>query len=434
MSYSPTETLFDFHVAPAAPEQVRAWQGRVEYLLDESTAGAASFQAVDEEISGEHRNGSPRAETTERRERAGLSTAPDFLLGPTQPRGTELPGGGVDLLRSEIAGLLDVTPDQVRLFPEAELPSIAARGGLDQPAQAPLYTPPIREVARSQFIDSGEQSRLLYPSPAEPKKPEPTGSLLSRPAPALGRIPPATPPPVSLTAGQVRYLDEEISQLHEEVKRVLATRRDVTGHALSLLREAREILLAEPHRLGRAEHNLGQVRSMLERAREGRRQSSQRGFRVLLYLAFCLAVTVFGGVALFLYGAELSRIVRLLVGNQSRVLAHLHPFLWVTITGSLGAVSGAILGFLAHIRSGQDFDRQHVVRFAVQPVMGLILGVLLYLLFSLLFSAMQLDLTARPVTRALPVVLALPVGLWQEWIYASLYRMSGFLTLRPRRR
>ncbi|MBX3049848.1 MAG: hypothetical protein KF753_00165 [Caldilineaceae bacterium] len=422
MTYSPTDTIFDFRVADIAPERVQAWQERAEFLLDEAAAGAAAFQAVDDELRQDER----------------LSETP-LSLPPASPT-TNTPTQAMDFgrLQSEISGLLDVEPEQVRVFPEAELPGISHRSGL--PAGSNAYAPSLPQTTgqiseqppASRFVDSGAQSRYLHTPSDNP--PAQITSLLDRPAPVLGKVPAPAAPPISLTAGQIRFLDEEISALHGEVKRALATRRDVTGHALSLLREAREILLAEPHRLGRAEYNISQVRSMLERADESRRRSSRRGFRVLLYLALWLAGTVVAGASLFLYSADIHRVSIAILGNGSRVAAHLQPFLWAMVTGSAGAVVGAILGFLSHIRSGQDFDRQHVVRFAIQPIMGVVLGILLYTLFSALFAGMQIDITARSITRGLPIVLALPVGLWQEWIYASIYRLMGFFTLRPRRR
>ena len=448
MTYSPTDTIFDFRVAEIAPERVQAWQARAEFLLDEASAGAASHQAADEEVLREGWNREAGLGTLPTRTAAvngrgqtkrpvdaamgvnGLGDAGDAVNGAVHPQPTQSDFGQ---LRSEISGLLDVAPEQIRVFPEAELPAITHRAAPIAPAPLPSYPQPAQpEEPRTAFVNSSQQSRYLH-TPSD-KPPPQTESLLNRPAPVLGKVPAPATPPVSLTAGQIRFLDEEINELHGEVKRALATRRDVTGHALSLLREAREILLVEPHRLGRAEYNILQVRAMLERADEGRRQSSRRGFRVLLYLSLWLAGTVAAGVALFLYASELSRGTDVFFGSESRVGAHLLPFLWVIVTGSAGAVVAAILGFLAHIRSGQDFDRQHLVRFAIQPVMGVVLGVILYTFFSALFAAMQIDMTARSITQALPIILALPAGLWQEWIYASLYRMSGFFTLRPRRR
>jgi len=438
LPYSPTETIFDFHLAETAPEQIHAWQERAEYLLDEAVAGAASFQAVEEEPLRIQWGGSTRANLLPAgNDSKGKSVGPasfdsanDAGAETDEPPALDKTPVDFGLLRTEISGLLDVEPEQIRLFPEAELPAINYRGALS--SAPPALPQPAQSVPRSSFVDSSQPSRFLRTPSDSPT--EPSASLLTRPAPVLGKIPAPANPSVSLTAGQVRFLDEEIAHLYSEVNRVLAARREITGHALSLLREAREILFAEPHRLGRAEHNLNQVRSILERAHDSRRQSSRRGFQVLLYLALWLAGTVAAGIALFLYGADLTRLAVALLGSQSRVVAHLHPFLWAMITGSTGAVVGAILGFLAHIRSEQDFDRQHVVRFSIQPVMGVLLGTLLYLLFSFVFASMQIDLTARSITRALPVILALPAGLWQEWIYASLYGMMGFFTLRPRRR
>jgi len=439
LSDSPTETIFDFHVAAIAPEHTHALQERAEYLLDEAAAGVASFQAVDEERLREQwaeprrtdrivsTNGDLAASASA--DSASSQYGEDHAAGPGAGARS---ASSFEPLLSEISGLLDVAPEQIRVFPEAELPAISHRDELPPTAPAPLFPQFVQEPPHSNFVDTNQPSQFLRQS-AEPA-PEAATSFLSRPAPALGKMPPPATHPISLTAGQLRFLDDEIARLYEEVNRVLATRREITGHALSLLREAREIIYTEPHRLARAEYDLNQVRTILERAQQSRRESTRRGLKVLLYLALWLAGTAAAGIALYLYGADLSRIVAILLGSQSRMIAHLDSFLWVMVTGSAGAVVGTILAFLTHIRSDNDFDRQHVVRFAVQPVMGIVLGILLYLLFSFLFAFMRIDLTARAVTRALPVVLALPAGLWQEWIYASLYRILSFFTFRPRRR
>lgn len=436
MSYSPTDTIFDFRVSDIPAEQVQEWQARAEFLLDEAEAGAASFQATDAETFtdewgsetplGMQPTRSQESAATRARPRDGADRS-IASTGRAAPRGDQY-----ERILTEISGLLDVEPDQVRVFPEDELPTIRRRGpAVAVPAQPPAPSPGA-ERNQTTFVDDSAPSRYLHtPSTTPPKAVE---SLLTRPAPALGRAPAPATPPVSLTAEQVHFLDEEIRELHDEVRRVLATRRDVTGHALALLREAREILLTEPHRLGRVEYNLSQVRAILGRADEGRRESSRRGMRVLFYLSLWLAGTVAAGVALYLYSAVVSDVTALLLSSGSGLARHLQPLLWTMLTGSTGAVVGAILGFLAHIRSKQDFDRQHVVRFAIQPLMGVILGLLLYLFFFSLFAAMGIDLAARSITSGLPIILALPAGLWQEWIYASLYRMMGFFTLRPRRR
>lgn len=439
MSDSPTETIFDFHVAAIAPERTHALQERAEYLLDEAVAGVASFQAVDDERLREQ-----WAEPNRTNRIVGING--DYVTGASAGSESGLPGGvqadgsapterranSVEPLRSEISGLLDVAPEEIRVFSDAELPTISYRNEPPATAPLPLFPQQAPDPSHSNFVDANQPSHFLRS--ADDPAPETARSFLTRPAPALGKAPPPATLPIALTAGQIRFLDEEIARLYEEVNRVLATRREITGHALSLLREAREIIYTEPHRLGRAEYDLNQVRTILERAQQSRRESTRRGFRVLLYLALWLAGTAAAGIALYLYGADLSRIASLLLGDQSRMMAHLDSFLWVMVTGSAGAVVGTILAFLTHIRSDNDFDRQHVVRFAVQPMMGIVLGILLYMLFSLLFAFMRIDLTARAVTRALPVVLALPAGLWQEWIYASLYRILSFFTFRPRRR
>ena len=65
------------------------------------------------------------------------------------------------------------------------------------------------------------------------------------------------------TPTDAQLIEEEIISLYEAIDRVRETRRENTGHALSLLREAREIISAEPQRIERAHYNIEQAKQII---------------------------------------------------------------------------------------------------------------------------------------------------------------------------
>ncbi len=244
----------------------------------------------------------------------------------------------------------------------------------------------------------------------------------------------AVRPVVSVSEQKVRELEVEIDEIYAHVNRLQAKRREVTGHALSLLREARVILQTQPERYGRAEYNVRQVRMILERAREGRRRSLRYGVLLFAYLALWLTVCAGAMTSLYLYGVEIQIILTEVLGSGSRLAAHSMPLLWTLFAGGAGGALGAAASLVVQMRQGQEFDRQYALRYTIQPVMGVVLALATYFLCNLIFNAVAVDLTAEVVTSAIPAVLAFAAGLWQEMVYTLLYRLTGIFRLSSSRR
>ncbi|RME54222.1 MAG: hypothetical protein D6790_16955 [Caldilineae bacterium] len=422
MSRTGTETVFDFALPEVKADEAAARRREADALLDALAAGAAVHGA---EPTGPtfHGNGAPPEQPGPTASAPEDEDAADAGTSQGAPESDQ--AVALDRLSAEIEGLIAPRPATPPVLPDETLPPI--RTG------APQVEPP-----------ASHPEPASLPAP-EPETPRPSAwpvveaptdpAAVHPPAPVPSRPQMEAPRPSGVAVhDQVYAMEEEIGQLYAEVNRLLSAQREITGHALALLREAHEILRTDPSRLMRARYNLRQVRTILERAKESRRQSARYAFKVVLYLALWLSGVAAGAVILLLYRRETASVLAVLLGTTSPSLKHAQPFLWTLLAGAGGGVLSGVADLTTHLRARQDFDRQAALRFYIQPVMGLVLGALLYPGLVFLSLLLGQDLAAGEMTRLLPVFAALCAGLWQQWVYATLYRVLSFLTLRPRRR
>lgn len=399
------DTIFDFHLPNVSNQAVSDLHRRAEYLLDEMEMGAA--------------------------DRAALESDPDV----SRPRSTHngdsearwQPPSTSSYVEQEAASTAHAksVENRSRVLPETVLPSIRNR---PQPAVAP------RQTAFENRPLGALRPEITQPETSQPAAAMPQNSILDtpvsrRPEPISTRID-ATP--ISISAVEAQKLSEEIEHLYAQVNRLQEARRDLTGHALSLLREARTILNSQPERMGRADYNVRQVRSLLERARESRRRSIRTGVLLLFYLAFWLMICAASVTSLILYG-DILRLIWVDGVQRGTLSPHTLPLLLTILAGASGGVIGATISLISQLRQGQEFDRQYGLRYTIQPVMGVVLSIAIYVLSNFLFGVAGIKMTDSVVTAAFPAIVALPAGLWQEMVYAMLYRFTGFFRLSRRR-
>ena len=86
------------------------------------------------------------------------------------------------------------------------------------------------------------------------------------------------------------------------------------------------------------------------------------------------------------------------------------------------------------MRVQHEFDDQYILRSTVQPLMGVVLGLLAFGLLALVFNILGTSITVHPAISYLPAAIALPIGLWQEYVYALIFRLTRLLTFQRRRR
>ena len=233
---------------------------------------------------------------------------------------------------------------------------------------------------------------------------------------------------------EAQLIEEEIAGLYEAIDRFRETRRENTGHALSLLREARDIISGQPHRIERAQYNIQQARQIIERARSSRRRARGIAFRTFGLLILWLAALGGLGAALYLYPLEVNEVIAMVSASTGWNTSHYYPLLWTIATGGIGGCLGTISFLFERMRVHEDFDRQYILRSVIQPLMGIFLGLISYGILVVLFNSLDASIVGHPVTTYLPAALALPIGLWQVYVYAAIFRVTRLLTFQRRRR
>ena len=235
-------------------------------------------------------------------------------------------------------------------------------------------------------------------------------------------------------SSDAQLIEEEIAVLYEAIERFRETRRENTGHALSLLREAREIISGQPHRIERAQYNIQQVRQIIERAKSSRSRSLGIALRTFGLLILWLAALGGLGAALFLYPLEVNEIILLISSSTGWNTSHYQSLLWTVAAGGIGGCLGTISFLFERMRIHEEFDHQYILRSMIQPLMGIILGLITYGLLVVLFNSLNASIIGHSVTSYLPAALALPVGLWQVYVYAAIFRFTRLLSFQRRRR
>ena len=301
-----------------------------------------------------------------------------------------------------------------------------------------------RDVQQSSpEVPPSNQTGLEPPGQPEPQGTQfPIQSVLPQSDSLLDNPVTVAPPPDWLKfevapeflSSDAELIEEEIVGLYEAIEKFRETRRENTGHALSLLREAREIITGQPHRIERAQYNIQQARQIIERAKSSRSRSRLTALRTFCLLILWLAALGGLGAALYLYPLEVNEIILLISTSTGWNTSHYHSLLWTVAAGGIGGWLGTISFLFERMRVHEEFDRQYILRSMIQPLMGVILGLIAYGLLVVLFNSLDASIIGHPVTAYLPAALALPVGLWQVYVYAAIFRITRLLTFQRRRR
>jgi hypothetical protein len=370
-------------------------------------------------------------------------------------RSTQMDDEVTAKIRAEVDSLIALSKSRYSVLPDHKLPPVRSSVVANTPPSAPMSraeeVQPSRETseARSSIADSeAENTDRQAVAPAPEEQPSQTTASVetnpqrplaaSWPSPLQGRSPRhpnvTELPPVSVIALEARKLESEIAALYEEANELLANRPEVSGHTFSLLREARTIVLTQPERMGKAEYNIRQVRSALDRAREIQAQARAYGTRLMVYLTAWLLLSVASFALLFMFRDNTERFLIAFVGAETKFTLNAVPFTWAFLAGGIGGVVGAVVSLANHLGQNLELDGQNVVRYLIQPVMGLILGMVVYLLFGLAYNLSGFNPVGMLVWDLAPAVVALAAGLWQEMVYGLIYRLTRLLRLSSRRR
>jgi hypothetical protein len=242
-----------------------------------------------------------------------------------------------------------------------------------------------------------------------------------------------------------RALVEDIDALVVEAAQILSVDERLE-EALILLREARDITIETPRQFDQAEYRVAKVMAMLERKKNSGRWSVTYGYPVFLYdLAWFLLL-----LGSLLFDHSLAVFIANITGMTFADLAslsmeHIFP-LWNTMAwGGIGGVVGSLYSLYWHAAVEQDFDKQYVMWYIVQPIMGMILGGIVYLIVASGFMSVQVlagqaaDVSeaarqsmTNPAVKAFHSAVAVVAGFRQRFVFELLDKIVQVLTPKPK--
>lgn len=229
-----------------------------------------------------------------------------------------------------------------------------------------------------------------------------------------------------------RAFHQQIDALYKQVATEFSSPPAAAERALTLLREARQLMIDSPEEYVNAEYRMMQVQAMLDRVKESRKQSSHYGPRILAYEGAWLLVLLLG----LIFATPLTRWITAISGVGGPALLNINPILNTMFWGGIGGVVGALYALWWHISEKQNFDRNYMMWYLVQPLMGLVLGGITFLILTSGFLVLQVDLSddkASTGARLLPYLTAVLAGFRQNFIYEQLERLIGLFTPATRK-
>ncbi len=222
--------------------------------------------------------------------------------------------------------------------------------------------------------------------------------------------------------GWQQKLQGQIDDLYDKVATEFSSPPEIAEKAAGMLREAAQLLIESPWEGVAAKYRAAQVQAMLSRMRESRKQARTYSLRVMGYEV--------GWMVLLLVGLAFAGPVATGLGSLGKMsetaLKDLFPIWNTMMWGGIGGVIGALYSLWYHVSDQQDFDRQYITWYLVQPVMGLALGAIVFLLLAGGLLILQVNLTdpnTDTARRLLPYLVAVLAGFRQNFMYQQFDRL-----------
>jgi hypothetical protein len=221
---------------------------------------------------------------------------------------------------------------------------------------------------------------------------------------------------------QRQVLWQEITELYKEVPNVLSY-DELHDEALELLREAQDLLMESPRQFDVAQYKVGQVRTIVVRRKNTTKWTNTYGWGTFFYETAWLVALL---VALAPYVVAW---VEGIAGTTDTFISV--PDLWNTaVWGSIGGVTGALYSLYWHAAKVKDFDKQYLMWYIVQPVIGVIIGAAIYVLIGAgLINLIGQTASGENVSLKLfPYAIAWVAGFRQRFILEVVDRFIQVLT------
>lgn len=229
-----------------------------------------------------------------------------------------------------------------------------------------------------------------------------------------------------------RAFHQEIDTLYRQVATEFSSPPAAAERALTLLREARQLMIDSPEEYVNAEYRMMQVHAMLDRVKESRKQSGYYGPRIFAYETGWLLLMLLG----LIFATPLTNWITAISGIEGDALLNINPILNTMFWGGIGGVVGALYALWWHISETQNFDRHYMMWYLVQPLMGLVLGGITFLILTGGFLILQVDVSEDKITtgaRLLPYLTAVLAGFRQNFVYEQIERLISLFTPATRK-
>jgi len=230
----------------------------------------------------------------------------------------------------------------------------------------------------------------------------------------------------------IKALSKRIDDLYAQLAGGAIANEDIAGQALVNLRTARDMELEDPRQFDQAEYLVNLVHYHISRStsiQKVRRWSYSWGVPVMLYGALWL-VAFGAGFALSALGLIGKWLTDFGLGKE---LVDTSSALFLSVmAGGLGGVLGLLYSLVRHASVQQDFDRQFLLWYFVQPLLGILMGTIVHLfVVAGLFQAFN---ATGPIAQAIGALGALAAAFRQNYVYAwleSLLKRIGERAEKP---
>ena len=228
---------------------------------------------------------------------------------------------------------------------------------------------------------------------------------------------------------RIRDLNKTIDRLYSEIPKHISNRPDITAQALGLLRQARTILIENPVDFVEAEYKTQQAQSLYNRIENSEAWGDRYGWRVFYYEVFLFFLLLLSFLGLLAFNNEFSGLVASLIGSEApgeglfTAVGFWATFVW----GGIGGVVGAMYVLWIHVSERQDFERQHIMWYVSQPIMGLILGGVTFLIINAGLLSLQGGQIAAQQLRTeiqfFPALIAFIAGFRPQFVFGLLTKI-----------
>lgn len=199
---------------------------------------------------------------------------------------------------------------------------------------------------------------------------------------------------------QRRKLDFQIEKLYDRVSKELIDNPKDVIFALEKLKKAQGIVMEDMREYEEALYWVAQVKKMLVTRHNMKRWSYTWGMFALFYALIWFVVFIVG------FFVDINNLGIDNLGGWYAALA-----------GGIGGVAAILTNLSFQVSVRQEFNRQLLMKYLVQPIMGFILGAVIFFIVSTGFLVVSSSDTPGTTILIIQMLLGFIAGLSQDVVY-----------------